>query len=118
MSIADIKKQKGVGGPPLLHGSDLPKKVNTVTIIVADIRTGPDNFNSIAIIDLAKEVYGCMAWAVNKTNMDRLLERARLDDSCEMEDLAAKLKGKKLVLKTALVNNPQTKKMGPSLFID
>ena len=118
MSIRDIMKDKGVEGPPLLHGSDLPNKVTSVKIVVEDIRPGPDNFNSIAIIDLAKEVHGCKAWAVNKTNMKALLEKADLDEDCEIEELAAKLKGKTIKLSTARVNNPQTKKMVLSLFID
>src|ERR1700687_4578690 len=65
MSIRDTFKAKGVEGPPLLHGTDLSKKESSVTVICKELRSAPDNFNSIAILDFVKPVNGCEAWAVN-----------------------------------------------------
>lgn len=117
MSIKDEFKKKGVEGPPLLHGTDLPKNVNSVVIVVKELRTAPDNFGSIAILDLARPVYDCEAWAVNKTNLRALLEKFSVNEDAEIEELSAKMEGKKLTLNKVMVNNPQTKKMGPSLFV-
>lgn len=117
MSIKDEFKKKGVEGPPLLHGTDLPKNVNSVVIVVKELRTAPDNFGSIAILDLARPVYDCEAWAVNKTNLRALLEKFGVNEDAEIEELSAKMEGKKLTLNKVMVNNPQTKKMGPSLFV-
>lgn len=117
MSIKDEMKKKGADGPPLLHGSDLPPKVSSVLIIVKELRLAPDNFGSIAIIDFVKPVFDCEAWAVNKTNMRALLEKFGLSDDDEISDLNAKVAGKKLTLAKVMVNNPQTKKVGPSLFV-
>ena len=55
-TIGDIKSERGIGGPPMLHGSDLPQKVSSVTITVKELREAPANFNSPAIIDLAEPV--------------------------------------------------------------
>jgi hypothetical protein len=117
MSIKDTFKAKGVEGPPVLHGTDLPAKVSSVTVICKELRLAPDNFKSIAILDFMKPVYECEAWAVNKTNMRALLEKFRLTEEDEFEDLAAKIVGKKITLTRVIVNNPQTKKMVPSLFV-
>ena len=117
MSIKDEFKKKGVEGPPLLHGTDLPAKVSSVVIIIKELRVAPDNFGSIAIIDFAKPVYGTEAWAVNKTNLKALLEKFNMNEDDEMEDLDARIRGKKITLAKVMVNNPQTKKMGPSLFV-
>lgn len=117
MSIKDTFKQKGVEGPPLLHGTDLPAKVSSVTIVVKELRSAPDNFNSIAILDFKTPVYECESWAVNKTNMRALLEKFNLTEEAELEELSQKMTGKKITLNKVIVNNPQTKKMGPSLFV-
>lgn len=117
MSFKDEFKKKGVEGPPLLHGSDVPAKVSSVTVVVKEIRIAPDNFGSIAIIDFSKPVFECEAWAVNKTNLKALLEKFGLTEDAEIDELNTKLAGKKLTLAKVMVNNPQTKKMGPSLFV-
>jgi len=117
MSIKDTFKAKGVEGPPLLHGTDLPAKVSSVTVIVKEIRSAPDNFNSIAIMDFKTPVYECESWAINKTNMKALLEKFNLTDEVEIEELSEKMKGKKITLTKVMVNNPQTKKPTPSLFV-
>lgn len=117
MSIRDTFKAKGVEGPPLLHGSDVPAKINTVTVVCKELRAAPDNFNSIAIMDFAKPVYECEAWAVNKTNVRALLEKFRMTEDAEIEELSAKIAGKKITLNVVTVNNPQTKKMTRSLFV-
>jgi hypothetical protein len=116
-SFKNAFKQKGVEGPPLLHGTDIPKGKNSVTIIVKELREAPDNFGSIAIIDLEKPVHGCEAWAVNKTNVKALLEKFGLDEDAEFSTLAKLIKGKKITLAVVAVNNPQTRKMTRSLFV-
>ena len=117
MSIKDEFKKKGVEGPPLLHGSDLKAGQSSVVVICKELRTAPDNFGSIAILDFAKPVNGCEAWAVNKTNLRALLEKFAMTEDDEIETLSRKMAGKKISLTRVMVNNPQTKKMGPSLFV-
>lgn len=109
--------KRGGENAALLHGSNVPPKQNSVTIVVKELRTAPDNFNSIAIIDFMKPVFECEAWAVNKTNMKALLEKFGLNEDDELSDLDAKIRGKKLTLAITMVNNPQTKKMTRSLFV-
>lgn len=117
MSIKDEFKKKGVEGPPLLHGTDLTAKQTSVKVICKELRTAPDNFGSIAILDFAKPVNGCEAWAVNKTNLRALLEKFDLTEDDEIEELSKKMDGKTITLAKVMVNNPQTKKVGPSLFV-
>jgi hypothetical protein len=117
MSIKDEFKKKGADAPPLLHGSDLPAKISSVVIVVKEIRTAPDNFGSIAIIDFTKPVYEKESFAVNKTNMRALMEKLDIPEDAEMSDLNEELAGKKITLTKVMVNNPKTKKMGPSLFV-
>ena len=115
-SIGDMKK--GSGGPPLLHGSDVPSKVMTVRIKVKELREAPDSFNSAAIIDLAEPVYECEAFAVNITNLKALAKLNGMDEDGDFDTLAAKVRGKSFILHVGMVNNPQTKKMVRSLFFD
>lgn len=117
MSIRDEMNKRGGENARLLHGSDLPAKQTSVTIVVKELRAAPDNFNSIAIIDFSKPVFECEAWAVNKTNLKALLEKFGLDEDNELEELDAKIRGKKITLAATMVNNPQTKKMTRSLFV-
>jgi len=63
-TIGEIKRKRGIGGPPMLHGSDLPASVSRVTVLIRELREAPSNFNSPAIVDLEEEVYGKMALAV------------------------------------------------------
>jgi hypothetical protein len=116
-SILDQFKKKAGDAVPLLHGSDLPAKVSSVVIKVKDVREAPDNFASIAIIDLDGEVYGKGAWAVNKTNMRAIMEKYGIDEDAEFSAVASKFRGKKLTLSKVMVNDPKQKKMVPSLFI-
>lgn len=115
-SIKDMNK--GAGGPPLLHGSDVPAKVATVKITVKELREAPENFNSAAIIDLAEPVYECEAFAVNITNLKALAKLSGGDDDMDFDKLASKVRGKSFILHVGMVNNPQTKKMVRSLFFD
>jgi hypothetical protein len=118
--MASLKEQfnkKSGDAVPLLHGSDLPAKSSSVTIKVKDVREAPDNFASIAIIDLDGDVFGKGAWAVNKTNMRALIEKFGFDMDDEFSFIASKLRGKKLTLSKVMVNDPKQKKMVPSLFI-
>jgi len=120
-TIRDIKSERGIGGPPMLHGSDLPQKVSSVTITVKELREAPANFNSPAIIDLAEPVYGKEAFAVNMTNLRRLAGAVGFDDpdAADFEQVRARvLKKKKFKLVVALVNNPKINKMTRSLFFE
>jgi hypothetical protein len=116
-TLKDVFDKKKGEGVPLLKGSDLDKKESSVTIKVKDFREAPDNFSGIAIIDFEGEIHGKAAWSVNKTNMRALMEKFGIEDDAEFSFIANKLRGKKLTLSKVMVNNPQTKKVGPSLFI-
>jgi hypothetical protein len=116
-TLRDTLDRKRGDGVPLLKGSDLDKKESSVVIKVKDFREAPENFSGIAIIDLEVEVHGKGAWSVNKTNMNALMEKFGIDDQMEFPAIANKLRGKKITLAKVMVNNPQTKKIGPSLFI-
>ena len=119
-SIADIKKRKGIGGPPMLHGSDLPTKVNSVTIICRGLRQAPAQFKSPAIMDFQKDIYEKSCMAINLTNLRILASLAGFDedetDSADFDIIAKKCEGKKFSLVKTLVMNPQLNKMTPSLF--
>jgi hypothetical protein len=120
-TIADIKSERGIGGPPMLHGSDLPQKVNSVTITVRELREAPANFNSPAIIDLAEPVYGKEAFAVNMTNLRRLAALVGFNDpdTADFQQVRERvLKRKKFKLAIALVNNPKIGKLTRSLFFE
>lgn len=107
---------KGSGGPPLLHGSDVPQKVTSIKIKVKELREAPENFNSAAIIDLSEPVYECEAFALNITNLKALAKLNGGDDNMDFDTLANKVRGKSFILHIGMVNNPQTKKMVRSLF--
>jgi len=109
MGWSDKRKTKG-GGKPLLHGSDLPAKVNSVTVKVKECREAPENFGAFYILDFAEPVYETEGWAVNKTNGDKLAELFG-------DDWPEKIAGKKITLAKLMVNNPQTKKPTQSLFV-
>jgi len=118
-SIADMNRERGGGGPPMLHGSDLPRSVTSVKIKIKELRVAPDNFNSLGIIDFAEEVHGCEAFAVNITNLRSLCTIHGLDpETTDFDVLANKVKGKTLTLYATMVNNPKEKKMVRSLFFD
>ena len=115
-TISELKGQKG-GGRPLLKGSDVPKGVSKIKIKVSELRLAPENFSSLAIIDLETPVYDKESWAVNITNCKLLGEFCSLEEDFDMDDLAAKLKGRTITLEKNLVNNPQTKRPTRSLAI-
>jgi hypothetical protein len=116
-SISDMRNERGGGGPPMLHGSDLNRSENSVKIKVKELREAPKNFNSPAIIDLAEPVHEKVAFAVNITNLRALAELQGLSsDDADFDVIAAKVKGKTLTLYRSMVNNPKTNKMTNSLF--
>jgi len=119
-TIGDIQDERGLGGPPLLKGSDIPNSQNSVTIIAGELRESPESFGLPAILDLAKPVFGREAWAVNITNLRALCAICKFRDpnSTPLSKLAAKLKGKKLKLVVVMVNNPKEKRMVRSLFVE
>jgi hypothetical protein len=116
-SIADVKKERGIGGPPMLKGSDVPKNVTKFKIKIGDLREAPAVFKSPFIIDLADAVYGKEAFAVNITNLRALAEMAGLDpETADCDAIAKKMKGKTVQVYISMTNNPQSKKMVRSLF--
>lgn len=118
-SIGEIQKERGGGGPPMLHGSDLNKSETSVKIKVKELREAPKNFNSPAIIDLAEPIHEKSAFAVNITNLRALAELVGFSsDEAEFDAIAAKAKGKTFTLYKAMTNNPKTNKMTFSLFFE
>jgi hypothetical protein len=115
--MGKLRDMKRGGGPPMLHGEDVPRSVNKFKIKIKELREAPDQFNSPAIIDLAEPVYDREAWAVNITNLRALAQLSKLDpDETDFETLAEKVRGKTFDLYVSMVNNPQTRKMVRSLF--
>jgi hypothetical protein len=116
--MTKLSDRAGSEGPPLLHGEDLPKGTDKITVTCKELRVAPDNFSSPMIMDFTKPVEGKEGWALNKTNVRNLYEKFGLDsEDVELEDLAKKCAGKKFTLSVMLVNNPKTKKMVRSLFL-
>lgn len=116
-SIADMKSERGIGGPPMLRGQDVPKSVTKLKIKVKELREAPANFKSPAIIDLAEPVHEREAFAVNITNLRALASLVGLDpEQADFDILANKVKGKTFELYVSMTNNPNTKKMVRSLF--
>lgn len=116
-SIADIKGEKGVGGPPMLRGQDVPRSLSQIKIKVREMREAPKTFNSLFILDLAEPVHEREAFAVNITNLRALAEMAGQDPETGDTDKIIKwVTGKTLTLYVSMTNNPKTKKMVRSLF--
>lgn len=118
-SISDMRSERGGGGPPMLHGSDLGRTEASVKIKIKELREAPKNFNSPAIIDLAEPVHEKLAFAVNITNLRALAVLAGFnDDDADFDKVAERVKGKTFTLYKSMVNNPKTNKMTSSLFFD
>jgi hypothetical protein len=121
-TIGEMKQERGISGPPVLHGSDVPMKFRNkpIEILVKDLREPPKNFKSIAIIDFEKPVFDKLAFAVNSTNIGALCVQAGLGDDAsvvDFEELRARvIKKKRFHLSVGYVNNPKINKMVPSLF--
>ena len=122
-TIGSMKKERGMGGPPMLHGSDLPDKVDRVTIVCAELREPPAKFKSLGIIDLEKPLYEKESWAVNSTNLSILAVKFGVmeenDDlnAVDFADVAEAVKGKKITLQKVYVNDPSKNKSVPSLQV-
>jgi hypothetical protein len=115
--MGKLRDMKRGGGPPMLHGEDVPRSVNKLKIKVKEIREAPEQFKSPAIIDFAEPVYERESWAVNITNLRALAELSGMDpDEADFETLANKVRGKTFDLYVSMTNNPQTRKMVRSLF--
>lgn len=116
-SIADVKGERGIGGPPMLRGQDVPKNLSQIKIKVKEMREAPTSFKSPFIIDLASPVYEREAFAVNITNLRALAELSGQDpESADVDKITKWIEGKTLTLHLTMTNNPQTKKMVRSLF--
>jgi len=94
----------------LLNGSDVAAGTKSITIEVAGVRESPEGFNSPAIIDLKKPIYGKQAWALNKTNLKAIIKLFGDDEQ--------KLVGRKIKLEIISVRNPQTGEIVPSLAVN
>lgn len=57
----------------LLKGEDLKKSELQVTIFFKGVRSAPDGWDSALIADI-EESHGCMAFALNKTNIGKLVD--------------------------------------------
>jgi hypothetical protein len=118
-SVDEMRKERGGGGPPMLHGSDLNRSETAVKIKVKELREAPKNFNSPAILDLAEPVHERLHFAVNITNLRALGTLVGLPgDDADFDAIAAKVKGKTFTLYKSMANNPKTNKMGPTLFFE
>jgi hypothetical protein len=120
-SMGQIRKEKGVGGPPLLKGSDVPEKIKAVKITIKELREGGKDFKSPAIADFTKPVYEKEAVALNITNLRALARTLGWEDDefdgLDFDELALKAKGRVVTLDVIMVNNPQTKRMTRGLSI-
>ena len=102
------KRSKGQG-EALLHGSDVPVGKKWIIITVGAIREAPDGFTAVAIIDFPEPIYGNLAWAVNKTNMKKIITLFGDDEKS--------LVGRKIRLDVVSVRNPKTGEMVRSLVV-
>jgi hypothetical protein len=95
----------------LLHGSDIPEKLDGVIVKVLKIRPAPQTFRSPYILDFTEPLpYGCSSWGLNMTNTAILAEKVG-------DDLEA-VNGKRVYLKKFRVENPQTGETVWSLNIE
>ena len=121
-SISSIKKERGIGGPPMLHGEDLPKTQNKIRVKIKELREAPANFKSPAILDFAEEVFGKQTMAINITNLRALARLAGSaageEDTADFDHIAKKVKGTIINLNVGMVNDPQKGKLVRSLFVD
>src|SRR5690242_15021144 len=101
MSLSAMLHSRSAGqAGALLHGSDVPAGTKSFTIELAAIREAPEGFSAVGIIDFKKPVYGKSAWAVNKTNMAKLIKLFGEDEQ--------NLVGKKIKLEVTSARNPQS----------
>lgn len=116
-SISDVKQERGIGGPPMLRGQDIPKNISQIKIKVKGMREAPASFKSPYIIDLESPVHEREAFAVNITNLRALAELSGQDaDTADVDKIIKWATGKTLTLHVSMTNNPNTKKMVRSLF--
>lgn len=109
MSLKGMLEKKATGeGGVLLKGENVPKKTSRFSVKITGVRESPDNFTAPLIIDI-DEIYGCTAWAVNKTNTKALIELFGDDEK--------KMIGKKLALEVVSMKNPSSNKVVPSLIV-
>lgn len=110
LSAKDILKRQAANteGGALLHGSDVPKGTKAFKVTCTGVREAPPNFNAAIILDI-KEVFGCNAMAINKTNLLALVEK--------FGDDLDKVKGKTFSVDVVSTNNPSTKKLTRGLRV-
>lgn len=94
------KSRGGSEGGELLKGSHLPKNKNEVVIFINSVREAPEEWSGPFVFDI-DEVYGCTAFAPNKTTIKELV---RLIGD-ETDDWP----GHEVTLSRVRVNNPTTK---------
>jgi hypothetical protein len=118
-TIEDIREQRGIGGPPMLRGQDVPAHLSQITIKIKELREAPPDFGSPFIIDLdgPLPVPGRESFAVNITNLRALTTLCGLDPKkASIGQIIAAARGKSLTLLIAMTNNPKEHKMVRSLF--
>lgn len=110
LSAKDILKRQAASGEggSLLHGSDVPKNIKHFKVTITDVREAPSGFNAALILDI-KEIYGCTAFALNKTNLIAIADK--LGDDID------KWKKKTFDVDIVSTNNPQTKKLTRGLRV-
>jgi hypothetical protein len=67
------ESRSGGDGGVLLKGSHLKVKEASIDVVCTGVREGPKNFNSALILDI-EETHGCVGFAMNKTNIRRMVE--------------------------------------------
>jgi hypothetical protein len=115
-TIAEARK-KGSKAGSWLHGSDLPAKVSSVKVKVADVEEAGEKLNCKAIVKFTEPVYDAEAWTVNATNLDIICEKLKLTGEEDFSELAKRLKGKTLTLTTVMVNDPSKNRAVRSLEV-
>lgn len=93
------KTTKARGGGELLKGSSLPKSVNSITIFIHSVHEAPEEWKAALIADI-DEVHGCVAFALNKTNVKAMV--AAMGDDYEAWG------GWEVTLEKVRVDNPST----------
>lgn len=115
-TIAEARA-KGSQAGNWLHGSDLPLKVQSVKIKVAEIEEAGEKIQAKAIVRFSDPVYDAEAWTVNATNLDLMCEKLKLTGEEDFSELAKRLKGKTITLGIVMQNDPKKKKAVRSLQI-
>ena len=78
------------------------------SVKVLAVRESGDGMSAAFILDI-EEIYGCTAWAVNKTNGNAIIKHFGDDEK--------KIVGKKIALEIVTVRNPSAGTYGPGIAV-